>query len=129
MEFSNVKLRKKVRDVLGSEAALAHILELPRSALSARFSGKTDFSRTQIKIIIDILKIPASEIHEYFFDVVSTNAKTDVKADEVSEYVFYTYAVEGISFTETERTEFLKTVAKGDREAAISRLISQYREE
>ena len=60
-------LCSRVREVLGTEAELARVLGLPRSALSARFKGATQFSRKEIMIASEALGIPQSEIGLYFF--------------------------------------------------------------
>jgi transcriptional regulator with XRE-family HTH domain len=65
--FNNDKLRSRIKEKLGSEAELARRLGLPRSALSARFKGVTPFTRNEVALIAEILKIKRSEIGAYFF--------------------------------------------------------------
>lgn len=65
--FDDSKLRGRIREKLGSEAELARRLDLNRSAISARLSGKTPFTRTEIAVVSRMLEIGTADIGVYFF--------------------------------------------------------------
>ena len=67
--FDNRRLRGRIREMLGSEAELARRLGLPRSAVSARLSNKTPFTRNEIVLSAEILEISSSDIGAYFFNI------------------------------------------------------------
>jgi len=69
MNFNNRKLRGRIREILGSEAELGRRLGLPRSAISARLSNKTPFTRMEIALSAEWLELDKTEIGEYFFDM------------------------------------------------------------
>jgi len=66
-EFENSKLRGRIREKLGSEAELARRLNLNRSTISTRLSGKTQFTRSEIALIVRMLDIDKVDIGMYFF--------------------------------------------------------------
>ena len=68
--FNYDKLRGRIREKLGSEAKFAEVIGISAASLSYTFSGKRDFSTTEIQIACrkDVLDIPKRRIAEFFLN-------------------------------------------------------------
>ena len=66
MVFDFSELRGRIISKYGTCAAFAEALNLSRSQLSDRLTGKIDFQLDEIYEICDLLDIPATEIGRYF---------------------------------------------------------------
>lgn len=67
MEFDYSKLRGKIREVFGTEAAFATALEMGRVSLSKRLNNDLEFSSPEILKSCSLLGISSSDIPQYFF--------------------------------------------------------------
>ena len=65
--MSYPKLRGAIREKFGTQEAFAKAMEMHPATLSAKLSGKTDWSRLEIEGASRLLGLKADEIHAYFF--------------------------------------------------------------
>lgn len=64
--MSYPKLRGAIREKFGTQEAFAKALGLSQTALSAKLTVKTDWSRSEIELACNLLGIPLSQAFEYF---------------------------------------------------------------
>ena len=69
MSAKYAKLRGKIREVYGRQADFAAALNIDRSTLSMKLSGKSDWTREEIENSCIVLGIPFADAHSYFFAV------------------------------------------------------------
>lgn len=62
------KLNGRIREVLGTQDNLATSIGMGRSTLNLKLNGKSDFTLSEIKRIVEVLNIPVSDITPYFFE-------------------------------------------------------------
>lgn len=67
MEFDYSRLRGKIREVFGTEAAFATALEMGRVSLSRRLNNDLEFSAPEILKSCSLLRISSADIPQYFF--------------------------------------------------------------
>lgn len=67
MEFDYSRLRGKIREVFGTEAAFAKALGMGRVSISQRLNNVLEFSSPEILKSCTLLGISSDEIHLYFF--------------------------------------------------------------
>lgn len=67
MEFDYSRLRGKIREVFGTEAAFAKAMGMGRVSLSQRLNNVLEFSSQEILKACALLGIPSAEIPLYFF--------------------------------------------------------------
>lgn len=67
MAYDYSKLRGRIREVCGSEAAFAEAIGLSSVTVSSRLNGKTPFIQDEILAACSILSIDLGEIPVYFF--------------------------------------------------------------
>ncbi len=65
--ISYPKLRGAIREKFGRQEDFALVLDMSPSTLSAKLSGKTDWTRQEIEDVCRLLGIPVAEAHAYFF--------------------------------------------------------------
>lgn len=65
--MSYAKLRGKIREVFGSEAAFAAAMGMNPASLSAKLGNKSPWKREEIEKACQLLGIPICEVHLYFF--------------------------------------------------------------
>lgn len=70
MYFDYSKLRGRITEVFGTQQQFARKLGLSERSLSLKLNGKNSWSQAEIKAACDLLRIPVSELHLYFFTVV-----------------------------------------------------------
>lgn len=66
--FNYDKLRGRIREVFTTEASFAEALGIGRVSLSARLNNLVDFTRTEVFIACELLRINPSEVVSYFFN-------------------------------------------------------------
>ena len=66
--MSYAKLRGKIREVFGSEAAFAVAMGMNPASLSAKLGNKSPWKREEIEKACILLGIPIEEVHLYFFN-------------------------------------------------------------
>ena len=81
IEFDHSKLRGKIREIYGTEEALAKEAGLNRSSLSKRLNGNIDFSVREIYKICALLQIPAQNLGDFFFTKRVRKHELDLKRD------------------------------------------------
>lgn len=65
--MSYPKLRGAIREKFSTQEAFAKALEMHPTTLSAKLSGKTDWTRQEIEDASRLLGLSNEEIHTYFF--------------------------------------------------------------
>jgi len=65
--MSYAKLRGKIREVFGTQAAFAKAMEMSTVSISQRLSGKIDWKSPEIAKACELLGIPLEENVAYFF--------------------------------------------------------------
>ena len=63
-----IELRQKMIEKNKSNKELAFELGISRSAMQRKLSGKTQFSQSELKVLISILQLSKAEILYIFFD-------------------------------------------------------------
>lgn len=61
------KLRGKIVEKYGSQTAFADVIGRTEQSVTAKLSGKTQFSQEDIVIWCNVLGIPVDEVGAYFF--------------------------------------------------------------
>jgi len=61
------KLNGKIKEVFSTQENFAKALGIGRTTLNQRLNGKSDFTQSEIKESIMLLKIPENEVVQYFF--------------------------------------------------------------
>ena len=67
MNFSYSKLRGKMRECGYTQAQLAETIGIDCSTLSAKLNNKAVFTKKEIVLICELLKITNDELASYFF--------------------------------------------------------------
>ena len=67
-----IALRQKMIEKNKSNKELAFELGISRSAMQRKLSGKTQFSQSELKVLISILQLSKAEILYIFFDEKDT---------------------------------------------------------
>ena len=65
--MSYPKLRGRIREVYGTQAAFAAAIKKDEATISSKLTGKTDWTRQEIETVCRLLDIPLIQAHEYFF--------------------------------------------------------------
>lgn len=67
--MSYPKLRGAIREKFGTQEAFAKAMEMHPTTLSAKLSGRTDWTRQEIEDAAKLLELPSDHIYAYFFTV------------------------------------------------------------
>ncbi|MBE5881222.1 MAG: DUF739 family protein [Lachnospiraceae bacterium] len=62
------KLKGKIKEVYNTQKAFAEAMEMSESAVGQRLSGITQWKPEEMAKACDLLGIPMTEIHLYFFN-------------------------------------------------------------
>lgn len=65
--MSFAKLRGKIKEVFGTDAAFAKAMGFDRSTLSAKLNNKSPWTRDEIERACKLLDISIEEAYLYFF--------------------------------------------------------------
>lgn len=65
--MSYSKLRGKIREVFGTQEALATAMGMNTATLSAKLNNKSDWTTGEMERACSLLGISLMEMHEYFF--------------------------------------------------------------
>lgn len=65
--MSYMKLRGRIREKFGTQAAFAEAMGMSETTISAKLTRKTDWTRTEMEKACDLLDIPIVEAHLYFY--------------------------------------------------------------
>ena len=67
MGMNYPKLRGAIREKFGTQAAFAKALGIHSATLSAKLQGKTDWSRDEIRVAIELLNLSPDQAMSCFF--------------------------------------------------------------
>lgn len=62
----HAKLRGRIKEKFGSQAAFARAMEVDPSSLSSKLLGKTGWTWEEVARAAELLDFPLTEAHEYF---------------------------------------------------------------
>lgn len=65
--MSYAKLRGRIVEKFGSQSAFAAVMEWREALLSAKLNNKSEWSFPEVMKACELLEIPQSEAHFYFF--------------------------------------------------------------
>lgn len=65
--FDYSKVRGKIKEVFGTQAAFAEAMNMSQVSLSEKLNNKVQFSQKEIDRACDLLQIAKEEIPIYFF--------------------------------------------------------------
>ena len=68
MAFDYSKLRGKIREVFKTQENFAKSVGISSASLSAKLTGKVQFTQNEINTICALLEIDSAEIAVYFFN-------------------------------------------------------------
>lgn len=69
MAYDYSKLRGRIMECCGSQAAFAKKVGISERTLSLKLNGKIGFTQTDIESFVDALGIKRTEIQSYFFTI------------------------------------------------------------
>lgn len=61
------KLKGEIREKYGTQSAFASDMGFTISTMSLKLNGKSEWTRAEIVKACDLLGVPLSEAHNYFF--------------------------------------------------------------
>lgn len=67
MAFDNSKLRGKIKELFGTELSFCKKMGIAGSTLSAKLNNKSEFSRSEMLKISELLNLKDEEVHDIFF--------------------------------------------------------------
>lgn len=65
--MSYAKLRGRIREKFGTNAAFAKAMGKSETTISAKLTKKTDWTREEMELACDLLDVPIAEAHLYFY--------------------------------------------------------------
>lgn len=65
MDYKRLKL--KIKEVFDTQEAFAEAMKMGRSALNYRLNGSVEWKASEIAKACDLLHIPLTDAHLYFF--------------------------------------------------------------
>ena len=65
--MSYPKLRGAIREKFGTQEAFAKAMGKSETTISAKLTGKTEWTRQEVEDACRLLDIPIAEAHAYFF--------------------------------------------------------------
>lgn len=68
MQYSYRKLRGRIKEIFGTQAAFSKEVGLSKISVSKKLNGKTEFTQSDIEWWAKILGIKRGEYVEYFFN-------------------------------------------------------------
>lgn len=67
MRYKYRKLRGRITEIFGTQAAFALALGLSKNSVSKKLTGKTEFSQSDVEQWAKLLNIQRSEYGEFFY--------------------------------------------------------------
>lgn len=61
------KLRGRIREVFGTQAAFAAAMKMSEATLSKKLQGITEWNRAEIEKTCQLLDVPLADAPDYFF--------------------------------------------------------------
>ena len=74
--MSYARLRGRIVEKFGSQSAFAAVMEWREALLSAKLNNKSEWSFLEVMKACELLEIPQSEAHMYFFCSKSFHKET-----------------------------------------------------
>lgn len=65
--MKSAKLRGRIKEKFGSQAAFARAMEMDPSSLSGKLLGKTGWTWEEVKRACELLGLPLAEAGDYFW--------------------------------------------------------------
>lgn len=65
--FDYRKLRGRIRERCGTQSKFANAIELSEVSVSNKLNNNVEWGQEEMESVIEVLDIPFSEIHSYFF--------------------------------------------------------------
>ena len=75
--MSYAKLRGRIIEKFGSQSAFAAVIEWREALLSAKLNNKSEWTFPEVMKACELLEIPLSDAHLYFFCTKSYESVTD----------------------------------------------------
>ncbi len=67
MPYSYIKLKKRIKDLYGSQVNFSNEIGLSKNAVSKKLRGKTEFSQSDVQQWAEVLGINKNEYGEFFY--------------------------------------------------------------
>lgn len=67
MQYAYRKLRGRITEVFGTQAAFALALGISKNSVSKKLTGKTEFSQSDVERWAELLHINRCEYGEFFY--------------------------------------------------------------
>lgn len=67
MQFNSKLLELKIKEKYGTQEKLATAMNMNRTTLNLKLTGKNDFSSSEMRKLISLLDIEPHKIWDYFF--------------------------------------------------------------
>jgi len=75
-KFDYDKLRRRIKDLFGTQEAFASAMGVSRSVLNLKLNNASDWTQPEIILASKLLKVPANEYDQYFFYLKCLENKT-----------------------------------------------------
>lgn len=76
------KLRGRIKEVYGTQDVFAEKMGWSYTTTVAKLKGYVDWRSEEMEKALDVLGVPISELHAYFFTVKVENNSTDKDGDD-----------------------------------------------
>lgn len=77
LNYDYRKLRGKIKEIFGTQDSFADAIGMSKATLSYKLNGLSEWSQEEIDKAVELLSIPAQEIHLYFFTKKVENISTE----------------------------------------------------
>ena len=67
MAYDYSKLRGKIKEVYGTQAAFAEAMDMAQTSLSFKLNNTSEWSQDEMERAMDLLHIPRTSVRTYFF--------------------------------------------------------------
>ena len=67
MNYDYSKLKGKIREVYGTDAAFAKAMDMGRASLSLKLNNKSEWAQDEMEKAMALLNIPRQSVRTYFF--------------------------------------------------------------
>ncbi|MBD5543758.1 MAG: DUF739 family protein [Lachnospiraceae bacterium] len=67
MQYAYKKLKGRIKEVFGTQAAFAESVGLSKNSVSKKLTGKTEFTQSDIEKWAKLLNIERKDFGEFFF--------------------------------------------------------------
>jgi hypothetical protein len=67
MAYDYSKLKGKIKEVYGTQAAFAEAMDMAQTSLSFKLNNTSEWSQDEMERAMDLLRIPRTSVRTYFF--------------------------------------------------------------